>query len=208
MDISVQLLLGLWGTILSTALALIQIRKYFREKPHLVVDASLLHKTCDEEKENTHGVKVHVKRGDDLCWEEVLVCFEIRNFGLQAVQVNAIYVETAEVIHQITPNGLSVILQPNTSTTIEVQPEYFVPSSLTADGATEGHDNLLQPIDVLSFGVLDALGKKHRVRQPMFDKVIAGCKALPLRIGVFRHKETGNMVTAFQVVDLGILINK
>lgn len=191
-----SLILASWGAFVSTSLAILQVIKFFKERPRLRVSASLSFATCGEDKEDTYGVKVMVKRGSDLLCEEALVSFTVRNFGLQSLQISSIYVETFKSITQIIPENLPVILQPNTSITVNIQPEWL---------SERGNKKSL-PLQ--SAGVLDALGKKHSLDRKELGELQSACEELPLRIGTFRHNETGDLVTAFAMKDPAVFINK
>jgi len=69
MSLSLELALGIWGAVVSTAIAILQIFKAIREKPQITIDADTIH-IPSSESESTHGVLVQVNRGDDLLWEK------------------------------------------------------------------------------------------------------------------------------------------
>lgn len=204
MDPSIQLILAIWGAVLSTVLAIMNVAKEYRQRPKILIDATMSFRPCSED-EDTHGVKVKVQRGHDVLLEEALVEFTVRNAGLQPIQISAVYVKVESTITQVVPSGLPVVLQPNTSVTVKIQPELIAPLKL--DEKMPKADNLL-PVEVVSIGVYDALGKKHPIKKESLSKLVTSCRELPLRIGVFKHKETGNLVTAFQSKDQMMLINE
>jgi hypothetical protein len=204
MKLSIELILAIWGAVLATVLAVINIIKEYRQRPKLSVDAKLISRPCGED-EDTHGVKIKVERGLHIISEEVLVEFTVRNSGLQSIQVNAVYVETETNIAQIIPSSFPVVLQPNTSVTASVQPELFVPLNIDPEAL---ETDVMQLDVVLSIGIFDALSNKHSVDKEKLDKVVKSCRALPLRVGVFKHTDTGKLVTAFEMKDKGILIYK
>lgn len=204
MKFSIELFLAIWGAVISTVLAIIAIIKELQQRPKLKIEAELLLRSCQEDEE-THGVKISVKRGDDILFEEAVVMFTIRNIGLKSIQVNAIFVETENEVTQIIPTNFPATLESNTSIASEVQPEWFVPSKLSEN---KKHKEKLKPEKVISIGIFDALGNKRIIAQEMADKLLTSCKKLPLRIGVFKHKRTGNLVSAFQVKDKSILVKK
>jgi hypothetical protein len=82
-----------------------------------------------------------------------------------------------------------------------VQPEYFAPKDLTAEGA-------LANIPVEAVGVLDGLGKKHRISADNLSRVVNKCAGLPVRTAVYKHKQTGNLVVAFHVKDASTMVSK
>jgi hypothetical protein len=204
MKLSIELILAIWGAVVSTILAIFEIAKERRQRPKIKVDATVSFHTCNEEKE-THGVKVKVQRGDDILVEEALVEITIRNFGLQPIQITAVYIETENNSTQVIPKGFPVILQPNTSVTANVQPEWFAPVTLDEKAPKSG---TLKPREVISIGVFDALGKEHPINKENVESLVESCRNLPLRVGVFKHKETGNLVTAFQIKDQAVKLKK
>lgn len=64
-----QLILGIYGAVLSTCLAILTIAKFLRERPKISVDARTVSMTASE-GDDTHGVLVQVAHGDDTLWEE------------------------------------------------------------------------------------------------------------------------------------------
>lgn len=131
-----QLLLGIYGAVLSTCLAILTTAKFLRERPKISVDATPVSMTASEGKD-THGVLVQVTHGDDTLWEEHDIEIRVRNSGAQARQISDVFIEIATVVHQVRPTGLPVVLDPNMSHSVRVQPEYFVPKRLTPAGSLE-----------------------------------------------------------------------
>ena len=197
---STQLLLGIYGAVLSTILAVFTIAKFLRERPKISVEAKPVSMTASE-GQDTHGVLVQVQHGDDVLWEEADVEICVRNSGAQACQISDVFVETADVIHQVTPEGLPVVLDPNTSYRVRVQPEYFVPKKITSEGG-------LANIPIEAVGVLDGLGKKHRLSNDNLKRLIDKCRVLPVRTSIYKHKETGNLIVAFRVKDACSIVSK
>lgn len=200
MNLTMGLLLAIYGALLSTALAVLTIVKFLRERPRISVEAIPLTATASEGDE-THGVLVRVRRGDDVVWEQADIEIRIRNAGDQASQITDVFVETATAIQQVRPNDLPVILDPNTSCSVRVQPEYFAPKTTSDEGE-------LEDVPVEAVGVFDALGKKHRISKENLATLVRRCGELPLRTAVYKHKETGNVVVAFQVKDPGTIVPK
>jgi hypothetical protein len=200
MHITTELLLSLYGALLSTTLAVLSIAKFLRERPRISVDAELINTTALE-GDDTHGVLVQVRRGHDVLWEEADVEIRVRNAGDKACQITDVFVETATTIRQVRPEGLPVFLDPNSSCSVRVQPEYFAPKKSTDAGKLEG-------ISVEAVGVFDGLGKKHRISRDTLEKLVRRCQELPLRTALYRHKETGHVIAAFQIKDAGTIVKK
>ena len=192
--------LGVYGAVLSTALGIITIIKFLRERPRISVEAGPVWSAADESAE-THGVLVRVQRGSDIVTNEVDVEFCLRNSGGQSLQITDVFVETGSTISQVRPEGLPAILAPNTSHTVRVQPEYFAPRKPNHAGGLEAED-------VEAVGVYDALGKKHQISQGNLSELLRTCNELPLRIGRYRHKTTGAIISAFQIKDKATLVRK
>jgi hypothetical protein len=200
MQVSMNLVLAIYGAILSTGLALLTAIKFLRERPRISVECIPLCRTAREGSE-THGVLVRVLHGDDVLWEEADVEIRVCNAGTQACQVTDVFVETATEVQKIRPNGLPVILEPRTSCSVYVQPEYFVPKTPTE---SEG----LIDIPVEAVGVYDALAKKHRISRGNLATLVRWCAELPVRTSLFRHKDTGNVVVAFKAKDPATIVRK
>ncbi len=192
-------MLALYGALLSTVLAAISILKFTREWPRISVEAKIVSSAADEGAD-THGVLVRVQRGDSLLWEEKNVEVRIRNAGNQAIQITDVLVETADAVLQIRPKGLPVMLEPNAQHSVRVQPECLVPKTPCGKG--------LHDVPVVSVGVLDALARKHRVREENLEALITYCRALPVRTGAYRHRETGSIIAAFQAKDSITIVSK
>jgi len=65
MQISIELLLPIYGALLSTGLAVLTIVKFLRERPRISVEATPI-STPASEGDDTHGVLLRVRRGDHL----------------------------------------------------------------------------------------------------------------------------------------------
>ena len=203
-EISIELVLAVWGAVVATIIAIFEIQKEYRQRPKIKVDATLSFRSCEEQGE-LRGVRLKVQRGPDIMTEEALVLVTIRNFGRQPNQICAVYVETENNVTQIIPTPLPAILDPNTSVTAEAQPEWFAPQIL--DETPHQPAELLW-VKVVSIGALDALGKKHSISKENLKTLAQACEKLPLRIGVFKNKRTGYFISAFQTKDRSVLVQK
>ena len=133
-------------------------------------------------------------------WEEADIEVRVRNSGDRACQISDVFVETDKAIQQVKPAGLPIVLDPNTGCSLRVQPELFAPKVLKDDEMVDQ--------SVESVGVMDALGKKHRISEENLEQLLRRCRELPLRTAIYQHKETGNRVIAFQVKDQATLVTK
>ena len=179
-------------------------KKAVRERAQISVKASLIFYILTHEGDDTHGVKVQVQQGDDLLWKEVDVEVTIANAGLQALQIDCVFIETSTHIFQVTPSGLPVVLDPNRGSTVRVQPEFFAPSQL--DLPTDTSASPTQ--SVILVGVIDALGNKHTISSTNLASLVKSCTELPLRIYTFAHKVTGNLIRTVVSKDTFRIIKK
>jgi hypothetical protein len=200
MQLSMELMLAIYGALISTALAVLTFVKFLREKPRISVEATPIFTPAAGDDE-THGVLVRTRRGDDILWEEADIEIRVRNAGAQACQITDVFVETATTSQQVTPIGLPVVLEPKTSCSVRVQPEYFAPKAPAEEGG-------MKEVTVEAVGVFDALGKKHPIPNKNLVTLVRFCSELPLRTARYKHKETGNIVVAFQVKDTATIVLK
>ena len=195
-----KLILAAYGAVLSTSLAVLTLVKFLRDRPSISVEATTVFSPSSEGAD-THGILICVKRGDDELWEEVDIELCIRNSGDKACQICDVFIEQENVIQQIRPEGLPVVLEPRTQSVVRVQPEYFAPKVM-------GEKRELVPDSILAAGVFDALGEKHSILSENFEKLVDQCATLPVRTSVYQHKETGNHVIAFKVKDASKIVRK
>ena len=125
--------------------------------------------------------------------------------GINTLQITNIFIETNSYIQQIYPDGLPVILQPRTSVTVRVQPEFFAPVSLKNFG---GNKYELIDDELISAGAFDGLGKKHKINKKRLSLLNKKINELPLRRGIYKNKKRGNVVIAFQAKDKAKIIKK
>lgn len=201
MDLS--LAIGLWGAVVATAVAIFNIATALRDRARLRISAKVI-RIGSEEDADTHGVLVQSRHGHDILWEEVDVELQIANRGGKEIQVLAVLFETNTAVHEVKPPPLPEIVHPRTAVTFRVQPELWAPVGLSS----EGDGSNLVPEDLTFIGVVDALGRRHRLSSRDAEKIVAACRALPLRHGAFMHKESGELVSAFQLRDPVTLVTK
>jgi len=177
-----------WGAALSTLLGAVQLVKYYRDKPRISVDADLIFKTCGQDDE-VKGTKIEIEEG----WREIILMIKVVNFGAKSLQISAVIIEDGKSgsLTQITGDKLPVVLEARTSITLEIQKEWI--------------DN----IDLLFFGVIDALGKRYSVPKNKLSELIAKTNNLPSNKMRYRRKDDHSVVVqAFQIKDKATLINK
>ena len=193
-------IVSVYGALLSTALALVTVVRFLRERPRISVKASTISVPATPESD-THGVLLLVKETHGTFWKEVNVQVRVHNSGAQQCQIAEVFVETAREIHFVRPLGLPVILQPNTGVTVEIQPEYMVQKVANTVGTIRSER-------VLALGVVDAIGKMHRVRRKNLQDLASRCEDLPMRTVLTKHAGTGDTLVGFQVKDDGHIVSK
>jgi len=186
MNDALQVVLALWGAVLATVLGIIEIIKHFRDKPRIVVSADLSFRAANKEA-NSKGTLIETDHGPN----EVLLAITAANHGKQALQITACLVEEANGnLQQVIPSGLPALLEPNTQVQVEIQKEW------------------LDDVKVLRLGVLDALGRIHAIDPTHVAQLVQKSNALPSNRREYRHRETGDVVKAFQVKDKVVLTKR
>ena len=180
---TVALILSIWGAALATALAVVQIWKHVQDRPQIRVEAHLSFLAIDADAD-TKGTMIQTEHGP----QEVLLTVNVVNQGLRPLQITACVVrESNGNVVQIVPDQLPVVLEPNTRVQCHIQKEW------------------LDDDEVSRFGVVDALGRTHSIDQNALGKLLSQCRKLPSNKASYRHKETGEMVKAFQAKDKATL---
>ena len=183
MSDALQVVLALWGAVLSTVLAIIELLKHFRDKPRIVVSADLSFRAANKEAD-LKGTLIETDHGPN----EVLLAITAANHGKQALQITACLVEEMNGnLQQVIPSGLPALLAPNTQVQAEIQKEW------------------LDDVKVVRLGVLDALGRIHAIDPMQLAQLVQKSNALPSNKRKYRHRETGDVVEAFQVKDKAVL---
>ncbi len=168
---------------MATALAVVQIWKHVQDRPQIRVEAHLSFLAIDADAD-TKGTMIQTEHGP----QEVLLTVNVVNQGLRPLQITACVVrESNGNVVQIVPDQLPVVLEPNTRVQCHIQKEW------------------LDDDEVSRFGVVDALGRTHSIDQNALGKLLSQCRKLPSNKASYRHKETGEMVKAFQAKDKATL---
>jgi hypothetical protein len=184
-DPKVQTLLSVWGAALSTILGLVQIIKQIQDTPRIRLASELAFSPI-EENADVKGTKVLTSHG----WQEVLLGVRVANHGRRAIQITSCIVEeSGGSVTQIIPVQLPVVLDPGTLVELKIQKEF------------------LDDPDVSRFGVVDALGRVHQVRDTVLRDLVRRCRELPTNRKKYRNEETGEVVHAFQAKDKTVLSN-
>ncbi len=183
MDGTIGTVLAIWGALLSTVLGVVELLKHLGDRARILVEADLSFRPTEPEAA-TKGTRVQTKHG----WQEVLLSIRMANRGRRPMQITACVVEENNGhMTQVIPDQMPVVLDPNTSLQVEIQKEWL----------DEG--------EVTFFGVVDALGRKHGASGDALLGLLRRCRELPTNRKQYRHKETGELVTAFQAKDQAVL---
>src|SRR5436853_3145591 len=112
-------ILSIWGAVIATILAIIQIAKAYRDKARIKVDADLIFRPVKED-EPIKGTRILV---EDRGFREVLIRITAANHGKQPLQITGVILEEESTgnITQVLPEKLPAVLDPSTSLTIEIQ---------------------------------------------------------------------------------------
>jgi hypothetical protein len=184
---TLKFLISSWGAVLATILAAIKVVEFFRERIKVVVKANLIF-SAKNETDEFKGTKIEVQGKG---FQEILLNVTIINTGRRAVQIVAIGIEEEKGgVFQVIPNELPAVLAPLTSVTATIQKEW------------------IDLVSVKFFGVVDALGNKHPLDKRSLKELINSASKYPSNRKQFKHKETLEIVSAFQVQDKAVIINK
>lgn len=180
MNDTLQTSLAVWGAALSSLLVLKALLESVRDKPKINVSADITFIPCDEDKP-TKGTKIHNERSG---WSEILIRLKASNSGSKSLQIVSVYVDEEKTSHQIFPENIPVVLEPRTQLKTTIQKEWIDKSN------------------ILSLGVLDALGKRHPIGKSELKELMLKSNALPTNRNKYRNKTTGEEVEAFQAKDV------
>ncbi|MDH6198521.1 hypothetical protein M2272_005180 [Mycobacterium frederiksbergense] len=180
---------GLWGGVVSTSLAVLQFVKWRRERPRLIVNASLVYHPAsrDEDPGEGFGTPLALQQDRDITYSRVVVKLDIANHGEQALQVVGVIIESSNSVtanaNQVVPDGLPAVIEPRSSVVVELQKEFLDMTS-----------------EIRFFGVVDALGRRHAVPEANAKAVIERAWQLPTRVQWVRRRDDpdADPVQAFQ----------
>lgn len=78
MELTIQLVLAIWGATVATVLVFVKIYELIgRKKSELESDTEIIYQLVKDE-EKTYGVKIQLEQGSYLTWQEALVKLIIR----------------------------------------------------------------------------------------------------------------------------------
>ena len=182
-------LLSIWGAVVATTLAIIQIVSRYRDKPNIKVSANLVLHTRNENEE-LKGTRVVVE--DSGLVREVLLAVTAANHGKQPLQLTGVILEEESTgnVTQVLPERLPAVLDPLSSITVEIQKEW------------------LDQTETTLLGVVDALGHRHSITRRKLEEVMKRCAELPTNKRKYvRRDDPNEVVTAWQPCDASVITN-
>lgn len=185
--------LAIWGAVLSTLLFAREAFRWKAERPRLIVSCAIARFSVSEDGDTDPRL---VLEEDERGWSVgVAVRVQVANSGERSIQLVSIYIEHELNENQVIPSRLPVVLEPKTRVDFILQPEWFA-----------------EP-EIVSVGVLDALGRKHALPQDTLQRLMASVDQIATRIERYRRKENADSrlddtVTAFQAFDHAVLVAK
>ncbi len=176
-----EIALAIWGAAIATILAIKELAVLFFNKPKIKLNANFIYQGVDGNVDRDSQTIVKNEHGNE---QSVSISISCANSGTKSLQITSIFIEgTDGKLTQITPVNIPTILEPRTQVETQIQKEWFDIN------------------EVKDFGVLDALGHRHSLSTKSLEKIREECKKLPSSVKKFKHKDTGEEITAFQILD-------
>lgn len=182
----VALWVGVWGAVLSTTLAAIQLANWKANRPRLKVACRWEAGTVEDPAGADIGTPVKVQRGRDILDEVHFLRMEVSNSGDKGIQISSVTLESFENgiigVAEIVPSVLPTVLEPRAAITLTVQKGF---------------------IDCVSrvtfFGVSDALGVRHAASEESIRSVVRTSWEMPTAVQWFaRRDDPAIVISAFQ----------
>jgi hypothetical protein len=183
---TIELILALWGAVISTILAIIKIISFVNDRPRIKVSVDFSFSTYKEGNEIRGTLMEDEKRGT----LEILLNFTVINSGKKPIQITGIIIKYNNSKYcQVIPRNFPVVLDPLSSIEAEIQKEW------------------IDKEDVVFIGVVDALGRKYPIKKDNLNNILVQSASLPSNKKMYRNKKSGEIVYAFKINDNGKLIN-
>ncbi|MEA2841921.1 MAG: hypothetical protein QOF41_3251 [Methylobacteriaceae bacterium] len=197
----ITLLLSLWGATLSTALAVLIILDRARARPIIRAYAKLQSRNAQEDAQFVTALVKTSPYGHTETME-FYVEFRVENHGTKPLSLRQIYIEDGpDNLLYISPPGLPLVLEGQSSATFEIQKEYFD----DADLITRERRNA----DVREIGFVDALDRRYAVSKKQLREILGRTVVLPTTRAVFQGKEhPEDRVIAFKAVHPAIIMRR
>jgi hypothetical protein len=131
---------------------------------------------------------------DDVYIFEFYVEFRVENHGTKPLSLHHIYIEHENGnLFYITPEGLPLILEGQSSAIFEIQKEYFDDLDFSTKERREP--------DVREIGFVDALDRRYPVPRKQLEGVMSQSLALPTTRAFFARKDDPDKrVVAFKTI--------
>jgi len=184
--------LSAWGAGLSTILAVFSLYDRTRSRPIVRASAEIVSRSVEADGQ---FVTAKVKMGPygDEQLREFYIEFKAMNYGSKPISLQHIYIETAKNLSYLTPDGLPIVLEGQTSALFKAQKEHFDSISLKTK---EREKN-----EILSIGFVDGLDRRYPVPLRQLQAILEESMTLPTTIALYSRKEApDDLVIAFQTV--------
>ena len=200
----VELVLGIWGSVISSILAIKQIWDWFRDRADVVVSIAMVYDTVAEGSD-THGVLFLDESGSHPLWKNADVEVFISNRGHRPCQIAYVLVEFDQTLFLVTPEPLPMILERDCMIAVRVQPELLAMRDTVNKSQRDDPPRFQSP---LAIGVIDGLGRKWFAPEKQLNLAAERARALPLRYEAREDHEPGKIAFGIQWRDHGRFFNK
>jgi hypothetical protein len=191
------IILSAWGALLSTGLALLALFDRTRARPIIRAYVQMASRRASEEPRFVTA-PVRTGRYDDEEIREFYIEFKVENHGTKPLSLQHVYIETAKNLSYITPEGLPIVLEGQTSTTFEVQKEHFD----TLDVETGER----RKPEIHEVGFVDGLDRRYPVPKKQLQDILGQSLIFPTTMAVYMRKEhPEDRVLAFQIVNVAVI---
>jgi hypothetical protein len=195
------LFLSMWGATLSTLLAILTLLDRTRARPIIRAHAKIQFRNVRGEPKFVCRT-FKTGRYDDTETQEIFAEFRVENHGTRPLSLQHIYVEEEKGnLNYITPDGLPIVLEGQSSAKFEIQKEYFDAIDFSSK------ERIIA--NVIEIGFVDALDRRYRVGKKETNLLLCESLFLPTTRALFRRKEhPEDVVSAFQTVHKAILTRR
>jgi hypothetical protein len=200
--VQITLLLSLWGAALSTLLAILTLFDRTRARPIIRAHARIqLRNASDSPRFMTALVKTGPY--DDEFLKEIYAEFRVENHGTKPLSLHHIYVEEGEQgnLVYISPPGLPLVLEGESSATFEIQKEHFDAIDIPTTQRIKSKVN--------EIGFVDALDRRYPVPKKELSELLDESFDLPTTRKLYARKDNEERkVVAFQTIHNSIIMRR
>jgi hypothetical protein len=197
--VQITLFLSVWGAALSTLLALLTLFDRTRARPIIRAHAKIQFRNASESPRFTTA---SVKTGPytDEYLKEIYAEFRVENHGTKPLSLHHIYVEELQGnLVYISPPGLPLVLEGESSATFEIQKEHFDAIDIATQQRVKS--------TVKEIGFVDALDRRYPVPKMELSELLDESFDLPTTRAIFARKDhEEHKVVAFQMVHNSIIM--